>query len=92
MIRTWKNADTRRLAVDDKGRFPGMDREKARARLQLLDAMQSLSEVPSLASVRLHKLKGSRKDQWAVTINGLWRLVFEFRDGDAFDVEIADYH
>lgn len=92
MIKTWKNAATRRFAEDDKGRFPGLDREKAKARLQLLDAVQSLSEVPSLASVRLHKLKGSRKSQWAMIINGPWRVVFEFRNGDAFDVEIADYH
>jgi proteic killer suppression protein len=92
VIRNWKNTATRRFAEEDKGKFPGLDREKAKARLQLLDAMQSLGEVPSLASVRLHKLKGSRKRQWAMTINGPWRVVFEFTDGDAFDVEIADYH
>lgn len=92
MIRTWKDAGTRRFAEQEHGRFPGMNREKAKARLQLLDAMQSLDEIPSLASVRLHKLKGGRKNQWAVTINGPWRVVFEFRDGDVFDVEIVDYH
>ena len=81
-----------RVAEEGKGRFPGLDWENAKARLQVLDAMQSLREVPSLASVRLRKLKGSRKNQWAMTINGPWRVVFEFRDGDAFGVEIADYH
>lgn len=92
MIRTWKNAATRRFAEQERGKFSGMDREKAKARLQLLDAMQSLDEIPSLASVRLHKLKGGRRDQWAVTINGPWRVTFEFRKGDVFDVEIVDYH
>ena len=60
--------------------------------MQLLDAMQSLDEIPSLASIRLHRLKGARKNQWAMTINGPWRLVFEFRRGDAYNVEIVDYH
>ena len=92
MIRSWKDAVTRRFAEDGKGRFPGLDVEKAKARLQLLDAVQTMSEIPSLASIGLHKLKGRRKRQWAMTINGPWRLVFEFRDGDAYNVEIVDYH
>ena len=90
--RSWKDAVTRRFGGEDKGRFPGMDREKARARLQLLDAMQSLDEIPSLASIRLHMLKGGRRKKWAMTINGPWRVVFEFSDGDAFNVQITDYH
>jgi len=92
MIRTWKNAATRRFAAEGAGRFPGLDRGKAAARLQLLDAVQSMTEIPSLASIGLHKLRGSRKGRWAMTINGPWRLVFEFRNGDAYDVEIVDYH
>jgi proteic killer suppression protein len=92
MIRRWKDSVTRRFAEDGKGRFPGLDKEKAKARLQLLDAVQAMSEIPSLASIGLHKLKGRRKRQWAMTINGPWRLAFEFRDGDAYNVEIVDYH
>jgi len=92
MIKTWKTSATRRFAEDGKGRFPGLDREKAYSRLQLLDATRSLDELPSLASVGLHKLKGNRKGRWAMTINGPWRLIFLFKDGDAFEVEIADYH
>ena len=92
MIKTWGNAATRRFAEQAKGRFPGLDAEKAMARLQLLDAVQSMREIPSLASIGLHKLKGARRSQWAMTINGPWRLVFEFRDGDAYNVEIVDYH
>jgi toxin HigB-1 len=92
MIRSWKDSATRRFAEQENGRFPGMDRERAKARLLLLDSMESLDEVPSLASIRLHKLKGSRSNEWAMTINGPWRVVFEFRDGDAFNVHITDYH
>ena len=92
VIASWKNASTRRFAEHGKGRFPGLDEEKAKARLQLLDAVRSMDEIPSLASIGLHKLKGDRKPQWAMTINGPWRLAFEFRDGDAYNVEIVDYH
>jgi proteic killer suppression protein len=92
VIKSWKDSATRRFAEQGKGRFSGLDREKANARLQLLDAMQSLREVPSLTSISLHRLHGDRKGQWSMTISGPWRLVFTFRDGDAYDVEITDYH
>jgi proteic killer suppression protein len=92
VIKSWGSTATRRFAKEGKGRFPGLDEERAKARLQLLDAMQFLGEVPSIASVGLHKLKANRRGQWAMTINGPWRLVFEFRRGDAYDVEIVDYH
>jgi proteic killer suppression protein len=45
-----------------------------------------------LQSVGLHKLKGDRKAQWAMTVNGRWRICFEFRKGDAYEVEVVDYH
>ena len=52
------------------------------------------SQVPTpwRLTLRRHKLKGNRKTQWAMTVNGPWRICFEFRKGDAFNVEIADYH
>ena len=92
MIKSWKSAATRRFAAEGKGRFGGLDQDKARARLQLLDAALSISEIPPLASVGLHKLKGERKNQWAMTVNQRWRICFEFRKGDAYEVEITDYH
>jgi toxin HigB-1 len=92
VIKSWRDARTGRFAEDGKGSFSGLDRDKAMARLQLLDAVASMREIPSLASIGLHKLTGNRKGQRAMTINGAWRLVFEFRDGDAYNVEIVDYH
>ncbi len=46
----------------------------------------------AIAPYALHKLKGDRKDQWAITVNERWRICFEFRKGDAHAVEIVDYH
>ena len=69
-----------------------MDVAKEMARLQVLHAAASLDDIPPLKSVGLHALSGDRQGQWAMTINGPWRLVFTFKDGDAYDVEIVDYH
>jgi proteic killer suppression protein len=45
-----------------------------------------------LRSVGLHKLKGDRKGDWAIKVNGPWRIVFRFEEGNAYEVEIVDYH
>jgi toxin HigB-1 len=60
--------------------------------LLALNVAKSLQDLSPLRSVGLHKLKGARKKQWAMTVNDRWRICFEFRKGDAFDVEIVDYH
>ena len=93
MIRSWANAATRRFANEGKiSKFRGLDTEAAQELLAVLDAASSLADLSPLKSVRLHKLKGDRKGQWAMTVNGPWRICFRFRDGDAYDVEIVDHH
>lgn len=66
--------------------------EAAEDSLAALDAAASLGDLSPLKSVGLHRLKGDRKGQWAMTINGPWRICFRFRDGDAHDVEIDGCH
>lgn len=92
MIKTWANSATRRFAEDGKSKFSGMDAQAAEELIAALDAATSLNDLSPLKSVGLHKLSGDRKEQWAMTINGPWRLCFRFVDGDAWDVEIVDYH
>ena len=93
VIRSWGNSATRRFAETGKvGRFRGLDVEKAENRLAALDTASSLRELSPLKSVGLHKLSGDRAGQWAMTIDGPWRLCFRFEGGDAHDVEITDYH
>ena len=58
----------------------------------MLNAAERLDHISPLKSVGLHKLKGDRKGQWAMTVNARWRICFEFRKGDAYEVEIVDYH
>ena len=92
MIVSFANRATVRFAREGKSKFTGMDVDKAMARLQLLNAAASLDDIPPLKSVGLHPLTGDRQGQWAMTINGPWRLVFRFHDGSAENVEIVDYH
>jgi toxin HigB-1 len=92
VIKSFANRATERFAQDGKSKFKGMDVAKAFARLQVLHAASSLEDIPPLKSVGLHALVGARQGQWAMTINGPWRLVFRFKDGNAEDIEIVDYH
>jgi toxin HigB-1 len=69
-----------------------MDQMLARQRLAELNAAPTLSALSPLRSVGLHKLKGDRAGYWAINVNGPWRIVFQFKDGNAYDVEIVDYH
>ena len=92
MIVSFANRATERFARDGKSKFSGMDVAKAMARLQVLHAATSLNDIPPLKSVGLHPLVGDRQGQWAMTINGPWRLVFRFADGNAEGVDIVDYH
>ena len=93
MIRSWRNAASRKVwEGESPNRFRGLDHEAAVDLLLALNVAESLQDLSPLMSVGLHKLKGARWRQWAMTVNGPWRICFEFRDGDAHDVEIVDYH
>ena len=93
MIRSWANSQTRRFYEDGKiSKFRSLDADAADELLTMLDAAESLKDLSPLKSVGLHKLSGNRAGQWAMTVNGPWRICFRFKDGDAYDVEITDYH
>lgn len=92
MIRSVKGSATKQLVMTGRSRFRGLDVALAQQRLAELNAAPALSALSPLRSVGLHKLKGDRKGQWAINVNGPWRIVFRFDDGNAFDVEIVDYH
>lgn len=93
MIRSWRNAASRKVWEGQQpNQFAGLDVEKAVDLLLALNVAKSLGDLSPLRSVGLHKLTGDRAEQWAMTVNRRWRICFEFRDGDAWNVEITDYH
>lgn len=91
-ILSWANSATQRLFETGTTTLRGLDKARALRRLAELNAISRLDEISALKSIGLHPLKGDRKGQWAVTINGPWRICFRFREGNAYDVEVVDYH
>ena len=66
-------------------------RDKVEIVLSLLDTAESPEELRTY-HYRLHKLKGDRKNYWAVTVKSNWRIVFRFENKNVYDVEMIDYH
>jgi proteic killer suppression protein len=71
--------------------FDGI-RGRAERKLVVLDAATTLEDLGGLPGNHLEALRGDRKGQHSIRINDQWRLCFRWHDGDAYDVEIVDYH
>jgi proteic killer suppression protein len=88
-------ADKRTVAVFEGGRpksFPTDIVISARRRLTALDAADSLADLRNPPPNRLQALKGDRAGQHSIRVNSQWRVCFRWKDGDAYDVEVTDYH
>ncbi|OGI51738.1 MAG: excinuclease ABC subunit A [Candidatus Muproteobacteria bacterium RIFCSPHIGHO2_02_FULL_65_16] len=73
-------------------RFRAFERS-AQRKLHMLDTARDLQrDLGGLPGNRLEKLAGDREGQWSIRINDQWRVCFAWRKGDAYDVEIVDYH
>ena len=93
MIKSWANSRSRRFYEAGKtSKFRSLNIDAAEELLAALDAATSLTDLSPLKSVGLHKLSGDRAGQWAMTVNGPWRICFRFKNGNAYNVEITDYH
>jgi len=92
MIRTFRCRDTERLAGDQVvRRFKNFERA-ARRKLELLASASRLDDLRALPGNRLEALKGDRAGEYGIRVNDQWRICFRWIDGNAFDVEIVDYH
>lgn len=74
------------------GDFPADVLARAQRRLAQLDAAAVLEDLRVPPSNRLERLKGDRAGLYSIRINDQWRICFAWRDGDAYDVEVVDYH
>ena len=92
MIKSVSGSATDQFIKRGKSKFSGLDEDLARQRLAELAAAASMNDFGKLASVGLHKLKGPRRNFWSIDVNGRWRIIFKFRNGDAYEVEITDTH
>jgi proteic killer suppression protein len=93
MIRTFADKETQQVFVKGKSkRLPPYLIRRALRRLEYIHWATDLNDLRVPPSIRLHALKGARDGQYAISINDQWRICFRFIDGDAYDVEITDYH
>ena len=93
MIREFRDRDTAKAFRRERSRrIPGQVVKVALRKLLMLDAAESLEDLRKVPGNRLEKLARDRKDQWSIRINDQWRVCFRWSEGEAFDVEITDYH
>lgn len=93
MIKTFKNAELATLIEGKKIRsLPPDIQKRAFTKLLMLNASNAITDLRSPPSNRLETLIGDRKGQYSIRINDKYRICFKWRENDAFDVEIVDYH
>jgi len=93
MIKTFADKQTAALFAGlNVRRFDGQWVRIARTKLALLHAAASIDFLRVPPGNRLEKLSGDRQGQWSIRINEQWRVCFRFEGGNAYEVEIVDYH
>ena len=92
MIKSFRHKGLRRLF--ESGSISGVQAAHTkRLRLQMaaLDTARVIEDM-DVPGFRLHPLKGEMKGRWSITVNGNWRVTFEFQDGNAYVLDYEDYH
>ena len=93
MIKIFADRYTRDLYVKGRSkRFPSDITRRAIRKLEYVDLATGLEDLEVPPSNRLHELERESKGQFSISVNDQWRVCFRFEDGDAFDVELTDYH
>jgi toxin HigB-1 len=93
MIKTFADKPTYELYLTGRTkRFPQDVARRVVRKLEYVDLATSLDDLKVPPGNRLHRLKGNREGQHSISVNDQWRICFRFEDGDAFAVEVCDYH
>jgi len=93
MIETFASEETEKIYNCERSRKLPVDIQRvARRKLVYLNDAENLRDIRAVPGNRFEELKGNRAGQFSIRINDQWRLCFRFKDGNAFDVEIVDYH
>ncbi len=93
MISSFKCKETQKIFNRTfSRRFPHEIQENAIRKLWMIEAAEKLIDLKNPPANRLEKLKGNRKSQYSIRINDQWRICFNWKNNDAYNVEITDYH
>ena len=91
MVRGFRHRGLKRLFDGDPSRIDAALRGRLENVLSVLDAATHPLDL-NLPGYRLHQLKGELKGVWSVTVSGNWRITFRFQGGNAYNVDLIDYH
>jgi proteic killer suppression protein len=92
MIKSFRHKGLKSLfETGDPSRVQAAHVRRLRSILAMLNTASVIQDMDQIG-LRLHELKGDRKGTWSVTVNGNWRVTFQFRDGDALLLDYEDYH
>lgn len=93
MIRTFADKSTELLFCDGVAKKLDVSiRNRALRKLDMIDVAVRVEDLRVPPGNRLHALQGDRSGQYSISVNDQWRICFKFEDGDAYDVELCDYH
>jgi proteic killer suppression protein len=93
VIRSFKDDETRKIYQRERSRrLPPDIQHVALRKLRMINNAININDLRVPPANRLEKLSGNREGQYSIRINDQWRICFEWRSSDAFNVEIADYH
>jgi proteic killer suppression protein len=92
MIRSFADAESEQVFNHRHSRRYAAFERVALRKLRQIHRVSRLEELFEPPANHLEALRGDRKGQWSLRINRQWRICFEWRDGDAYEVQIVDYH
>jgi toxin HigB-1 len=93
MIKSFTDKRTQELySKGTSKKFPADVASRAARKLEYVNLAEQLEDLKVPPGNRLHPLSGNRQGQYAISINDQWRICFRFEDGDAYEVEVCDYH
>ena len=93
MIKSFADKRTQELYATGKSKkLPADVASRAARKLEYVNLAAQLEDLKVPPGNRLHPLSGNRQGQHSISINDQWRICFRFEDGDAYDVEVCDYH
>ena len=93
VIKTFKDVETQKIYQRERSRkLPPDIQQVVLRKLRMINNSININDLRVPPANRLEKLSGNREGQYSIRINDQWRICFEWRSSDAFNVEITDYH
>jgi proteic killer suppression protein len=93
MIKSFKDKETQKVFKQNYSKkLPESIQQRALRKLRMIDAARKINDLRMPPGNRLEALKGNRSNLYSIRINQQWRICFTWNQGDAFNVEIVDYH